>query len=271
MWIEQEKKDVYRTGSVGSRVWNVDETQLQLDHTRTKKSLTLAGHSTPPTRSSLSQTAHISLMPLVNARGEKGPLLILSKEDIAVANDRTMIKLSQNPGWAAQVTENGWNEADVMDKWIENVFLPLVQCRREHTATQLKNTLALSARHLILVDGHSSHMSPKMCAIAAEHNIDVLMYPANMTHLLQALDCAGLANFKLTLSERYRSWQSSSSYSTLRDSGELLKLIVQTYNDDLTEEDIKRGFKNTGTYPWDPARSLSNIAGWGKGVIRRVI
>ena len=94
----EKKNDIYRTaGPVECRLWNVFETQLQLDHTRTKKAFTITGHSCP-TRASISKTPHISLMPIINARDEKGPLLILSKENIAVTNDSTMEKLFQSPG-----------------------------------------------------------------------------------------------------------------------------------------------------------------------------
>jgi hypothetical protein len=43
-------------------------------------------------------------------------------------------------------------------------------------------------KNLLLLDGQSSNLDPDFIELAKQHNIIVMVFPANCTHLLQPLD-----------------------------------------------------------------------------------
>jgi DDE superfamily endonuclease len=73
------------------------------------------------------------------------------------------------------MSENGYMDAPLGLAWIQ----------RFEDETKEK---ALAGTHLLLLDGHKSHISLEFVEFAAEHNIEVMSYPSHSTHVLQGLD-----------------------------------------------------------------------------------
>lgn len=261
-WLKREKATAARCGRVRPRIWNADETQMVPDGGR-RSSVGMTGVT--PTRAVNSQIPHITVLPLVNADGEKGKPLILSKQLLGMS-PQLAASHTRTP-FATRVTENGWNDGDTMELWMKEVFLPTVERARAAARTAVGEDAA-SARHLLVLDGHSSHVNVVVARLAVNANVDILMFPANMTHKLQPLDLAGLKSFKDGFHNRYRATQNGRSYAFMRDSGLLLEAIINAYHSDLTPKSIRSGFDLAGISPFAPERALTGVGGWGTCYLR---
>lgn len=74
------------------------------------------------------------------------------------------------------VSEKGWTDAGFGLKWI--------QAFDEATADKCPN----GEPRLLILDGHSSHVSYEFVKYARDHNIEVLCLPPHSTAFLQPLD-----------------------------------------------------------------------------------
>ena len=73
-------------------------------------------------------------------------------------------------------SENGWINKAIFFDWFQNCFIP--------------KTAQGNKTRLLILDGHSSHVSLRIVETALANNIILLCLPAHSTHLLQPLDVA---------------------------------------------------------------------------------
>ena len=69
-------------------------------------------------------------------------------------------------------------------RWVMDVFEP-------NTATP--------NQRLLIVDGHSSHVSPKFIAFCITHCIDLMILPAHSSHITQPLNVSVFGPLKTAL------------------------------------------------------------------------
>ena len=69
----------------------------------------------------------------------------------------------------------------------------------DHFIHKMENEGRLSQeqRHLLILDGHKSHISMDVLLKAKEHYIDMISLPSNTSHHLQPLDIACFRPFKV--------------------------------------------------------------------------
>lgn len=81
--------------------------------------------------------------------------------------------------WPCSVgmSENGWTDDFLCQKWFEEVFIP--QSKARNTSKQ---------PILLIMDGHGSHITGEMRVLAEAHGIHILCFPPHTTHKLQPLD-----------------------------------------------------------------------------------
>ena len=79
-----------------------------------------------------------------------------------------------SPGADGDVSETGWSNGQVFRKYLQNHFIKYIP-RDDHYA-------------LLLMDGHSTHVSVGLIEWAKEHRIILYILPAHTSHLLQPLD-----------------------------------------------------------------------------------
>lgn len=82
-------------------------------------------------------------------------------------------------GWKAFYTKSGWMNGETFAEWFEKCFVPFVNDKRSGNETAI-----------LLLDGHKSHESTQLLECAESNNIDIIMMPPNLTHLLQPMDVA---------------------------------------------------------------------------------
>ena len=148
------------------------------------------------------------------------------------------------------VSENGWMTAHTCTfiDWFSNVFIPSLPEERPI---------------LLILDGHTSHVSLKVRKLAMEHKIELLKLklPLHLTHLLQPLNVSVLKPMKAKWDEVVTDYTRRESHSVKkRDFPSLISEVWQSYK--VTTG--KNGFKKTGIIPYNedviPKESLKGYS-----------
>ena len=71
------------------------------------------------------------------------------------------------------VSQNGWMTTPAYINWFRNLFIPSLPAERPI---------------LLILDGHSSHVSLEVRDLAVSNEIHMLKLPPHLSHLLQPLD-----------------------------------------------------------------------------------
>ena len=79
-----------------------------------------------------------------------------------------------SPGADGDVSETGWSNGQVFRKYIQNNFIKYIPRDDRYV--------------LLLMDGHSTHLSVGLIERAKEHRIILHILPAHTSHILQPLD-----------------------------------------------------------------------------------
>lgn len=257
-WLEHQKG----TGLRGCRIWNTDETALPIPGSRRRKVCGMKG--TPSRTVATSLVPHISLVPVVNAAGDRGPMLVLSEERLGFPEGGTHNNVLERAGISYKQTASGWMDQTTFAEWFEKVFVPLVKECRDQEYRKSKNKKALTARHLLLYDGHTSHYNYQTLRCALDNNIDIIVSPSHMTHRVQPLDVSVFQHLKCSLVRSLSEVTSRVQYKELVNNGDLMKLIASSYLKTVTSKIVRSGFRQSGIYPWNPNAALRTIPGWGE-------
>ena len=75
-------------------------------------------------------------------------------------------------GSRIEVSDNGWTTDEIGLRWLENLFIPSINRRSK------------GAWRLLILDGYSSHLTPKFDQICEQNNIIPLYILAYLSHLL---------------------------------------------------------------------------------------
>ena len=109
----------------------------------------------------------------------------------------------------------------------------------------------LERKHLLLLDGHASHISYNVVNKAATYGIDIWLLPSHTTHRMQPLDVSIFKSFKcnfISIKERFinanATWANESFDKTY-----LVELASNALKEAHTVSNIQTGFRKTRIYP----------------------
>lgn len=213
------------------RIWNLDETSLCLDPTRTK---VVGAKGAACTRTTFgSAKENITVLTTVNAAGGKLDPLIVYKGKYLY--EQWMV---ENADYDFQLTyassKRGWMESEIFYNYMLNVVIPNLGDERPV---------------LLLYDGHVSHVDDKVIELAVKHNITILKLPPHTSHLLQPLDLAVFKSFKNTWDKKLVKWQRQNVGIKLRKQY-FAKMFADAWQQ-VKPEVIKNGFKKGGICPFN--------------------
>ena len=208
-------------------IYNMDETGMPLDpkalktiHPRGKKDT----HCT-----SSGNKVQITVVGCVSASGQSLPPMIIW--------DRKTL----NPGLAEReirgtlygLSSKGWMDGVLFEQWFSRHFLQYIPSSRPV---------------LLLLDGHSSHFSPRAVELAAKEQIILFTLPPNTTHLTQPLDKGIFGPLKLA-------WRRLCHDFHARNPGRVITrydfspLFSEAWIESMTPKNILAGFRVTGVHP----------------------
>ncbi|XP_049878885.1 uncharacterized protein LOC126375862 [Pectinophora gossypiella] len=221
------------TGLDSKRIWNLDESSITLDPTKTK---VVGGVGLPCTRTTAGTgKEHVTVLTTVNAAGEKlNPLIVFKGKNVyeqwmADRNPEHDFELS----YAA--SKKGWMEKDIFFNYMEKVVIP---------------NLGQERPVLIIYDGHVSHVDEKVITLAAAHDVTILKLPPHTSHLLQPLDLAVFKSFKSLWDKKLVTWQRQNVGSKIRKQV-FAEMFAEAWH--ATKSDvIRNGFKKGGIEPFNP-------------------
>ena len=146
--------------------------------------------------------------------------------------------------WMAVTSDSGWTNNLLAITWLKEVF-------DKHTRAKAKG-----GPRILIIDGHSSHVSPEFLEHCENRHIVVLCLPAHTSHILQPMD---------RMFPSYKHWFRREVDKHLR-CGE--KRITKAYFMDIlarsrpmafTSKNVQSGFAKTGLNPFNPASALRQL------------
>lgn len=159
-------------------IFNVDESGFSLAWTP-RTILARRGQKSPQALVAGSGREYVTVQVCVSASGRLLPPYVVYKGKRLIADTTYGGPL----GSRFTVTPNGWMDEATFINWMRTLFIPSLPAERPI---------------LLILDGHSSHISYEVRVLAIENQIHLLKLPAHTTHVLQPLD-VGVFNHKKRL------------------------------------------------------------------------
>jgi hypothetical protein len=192
-----------------------------------------------------SQTVH-SLMPnkrewitvlsCINASGDSIPGFYIFRGKRMMEN---YIQHCKN-GASMAMQPEGWMTASLFSQWISH-FIKSLESRDGVSPTN---------RHLLIVDGHNSHVTLEVVHKAMQVGLDLVTLPSHTSHRLQPLDVSVFGPFKKAF-KRYRDTWTLQNIGRGASKAMLAQWVLAALRKALTETNIKSGFRATGIWPFD--------------------
>jgi hypothetical protein len=161
-------------------IWNMDESAINGDP---KKKRRVFVDSSIPIQydRTVMNASHVTLVVAINNAGGFIPPMLIFKGKRLLDN-----LLNDSPdNTAAAVTENGWMDKNTCVGWFQHF---------------IKNA-PTSRPQLIILDGSSTHVSSELGRLGQSNKIDILMFPPNLTHIMQPLDLSVFGPLKTYMKE----------------------------------------------------------------------
>ena len=164
-----------------THIWNYNESGVQAGRAGGAIVLARRGsrsvHSIEP-----DQKEHLSVLSCVNADGGCISNFYILKgcyflQDY-IANYEEGAVMGMQP--------NAWMTRWLFESWISH----FMECLKRGPGVDLRN------RHLLILDGHNSHVTLEVVKISMESGLDIVSLPSHTSHALQPLDIACFKPFK---------------------------------------------------------------------------
>ncbi len=192
-------------------IFNVDESGFPLSG-RPAHIICKRGIKSPQAIIGGSGRENITVQVCVSADGKLFPPYVIYTGKYLMANCTNGGPVGSKYG----VSVNGWMTTPAYIDWFRNIFIPSLPEERPV---------------LLLLDGHSSHVSLEVRQLSIENNVHMLKLPPHLTHLLQPLD---VGVFKSTKSNWYTAVADFTRRErravSKRDFPEVLSSIWKKYN-----------------------------------------
>lgn len=134
-------------------------------------------------------------------------------------------------------TDSGWIDEDRFFDYFNRLFIP--------------ETKHLDRPLLLILDGHTSHLSLKTTRLAIENQIHILCLPAHATHILQPLDVYTLKFVKTQW--RTLLWEFNKKHCSKKlDKSNFIHLFAKLYSYALLPSHCSAAFGKAGIFPFDP-------------------
>ena len=178
----------------------------------------------------------MSIMTCISATGSYIPNLYIFKR-----KTKPKIDYIQNCEVGAVMTyqENGYMTAEIFLEWLV------------HFKNSIPGGISKENKHLLIVDGHSSHVTSEAIQFGIENGLDILTLPSHCSHEMQPLDVAIFHPFKLNLAmakmQRMRTDLHWAQGATMKK--HLVEMSAEALAKALKPTSIKSGFSSTGIFP----------------------
>jgi len=222
------------------RIWNYDEKSQRFVH-RPEKIVARKGQSIDTVVSGNRESFTVVLM--CNAAGILLRPLIIVKGLTKRSLTKWKTKDFPEAYWSYQV--NGYNSADVMQGYMEEVVIPAIQANREKD-----NTCEADQKDLLISDGFGSHEDLDVLERAIKNNLVMFNLPSHVTSKVQPLD-------KYVMSHWNKMWDKYSMRHTAENPDQPIDYksapgILRQVYESISVGLIRKSWKDSGMYPINP-------------------
>jgi hypothetical protein len=234
-----------------ANIWNMDESGIQVgSSSRFKRVIVSAETSgvnfTVPSGSG--STRLVSIVEAVNVKGNSAPPLFVTQGKTFVESitpeDGAFLHTKR---YFLARTANAFMTQETGGEWLEKCFLPYTKPEaNEHSAQPWR---------MLILDGHTSHVSEKFMVTAYLNRVCLLFLPSHGTHMLQPLDLVVFGDLK----RRYHDalYKRTSEGELHIDLPAFYRLYDQIRRNALCARNCKSAFKKAGLIPVDRSIPLS--------------
>jgi hypothetical protein len=147
-------------------------------------------------------------------------------------------------GWKFITSKKGWTSDLIGFEWLKTHFQPFV-------------SRTSNSRHLLIIDGYSSHVTARFIAYCITSKIDLFLLPPHSSHKTQPLNLSIFGPLKTALNlEVDRIFR----HSTMRlPRVEWTSAYIKARARCFRPSSIESGFRKAGIYPFDPEILLSTL------------
>jgi len=184
----------------------------------------------------------VTVLECVNAAGAALPPLVIFKGKYT---NTKWIPPNAPKEWCFSTSSSGWSSNSHGFEWLRKVFEP--ESRK----------VAGDLPRLLIMDGHSSHITGNLIALCIENNIDILILPPHCSHLLQPLDVGvygPLKRYHAKEVDRY-----SRVGTTRFQRIEWLELYMRIRIEALSTSNILGGWRGAGLSPFSENKVLRSL------------
>lgn len=229
---------IFRTHNYpADHIWNADESGAQAGRSG-GGNLVFAKRGTRSVHAVVPDAReHITVLSCINAAGQSIPNYYIFK---GRRRERDYICKCE-VGATMSMQDNAWMSSYLFAGWIS------------HFINVLGKRFGISPenRHLLVLDGHGSHVTLDVVVKAKEHGLDVLSLPSHTSHRLQPLDVSIFKPFKVAF-RGYRDAWSVRNRGQGASKEDLAQWVSLGLRKALTPANIIKGFRTTGIWPLNP-------------------
>jgi hypothetical protein len=154
-----------------------------------------------------------------------------------------------NSAWVPEETPRDWSFSTSNKGWISDLYGYEWISTRFEPFTRRTN----GKNRLLIIDGHSSHMTARFLALCVTKSIDLCLLPPHISHVTQPLDLSVFGPLKTYLgAELDRIFRHSTSRITRI---EFTAAYIQARERAFRPHFIQSVFRKAGIYPFNPILS----------------
>ena len=219
-----------------SHIWNCTESGVQAGRSGGATVLAKRGsksvHSVEPY-----QREHLSVLSCINAGGGSIPNFYILKGTYFLHD----YIAGCEEGAVMGMQPNAWMTRWLFESWISH----FIECLKKGPG------IDLNKRHLLVLDGHNSHVTLEVMKIVMQSGLDIISLPSHTSHALQPLDLACFAPFKTVFRKQRDSWTVVNKNGKVGKQ-ELCEWTCRALQRALTPKNIQSGFRKAGIWPLGP-------------------
>jgi hypothetical protein len=178
------------------------------------------------------------MLSCINANGEAVPNFYIFK---GKRMRRNFLQLA-NPDDTMAMQPQAWMTTFLFDTWISHFI----------AALNKRGGVSPTNRHVLVLNGHNSHVTLDVVRKAATVGLDIVTLPSHTSHHLQPLDVAVFRPFKYAFRKLRNAWTLCHKCRPAQKE-DLCQWVCLALRKALSERNIKKDFAKTGIWPFNPS------------------
>ncbi|KAG5682362.1 hypothetical protein PVAND_011718 [Polypedilum vanderplanki] len=236
-WMKEEGHEDLL--SKPERFFNLDETSFDLN-SPPERVLAAKGSKTVYAVNGANLHDNITTTFCFSASGEVLPPQVIFNKSFSRIEDVSYAAGESKTKFLFSQTEKGWQNKDTFFNYIKKLDEELNRRKIERPV-------------VFLFDGHASHTNIDLYLWCKEHQIIVVVFPPNATHILQMCDTTIFAPTKKRWRSEVTNYKRELQKNEI-DQVDFIKILSRVMIKTMTPDLIKNGFRGTGIFPLDRSK-----------------